>query len=313
PEPEPANETQRCVLVHSNMTQENIYPLHGTSSTHTENDLDSFLSAEDTTSTLPATVTHTDLPTSCSDCKMALIDGEYVYQRKGHADIFCSTSCLVKFYQILPCSLRTITRPEDIIQGPVDSEETLKDFCSRSCLSSFNYKRIVSTKIPIVPVASHSQCSMCSRYCISKHEVIQQDVVQKICSNPCLLRFCALNNLSVCDNCCSPCKTSVMLKMKDGSKKLCSAECLAQFKEVMKSGLPTFEFKPRKSTAESSPVITNVISLATALSEHSRTSAESADHGSLSHTHSLSAQSVDVGGRVCFYTQTVSFLYSACS
>lgn len=169
----------------------------------------------------------------------------------------------------------------------MDSEETLKDFCSRSCLSSFNYKRIVSTKIPIVPVASHSQCSMCSRYCIvrhegtnckrltihffyffsvtaflkfkiqvnmfsfiliqSKHEVIQQDVVQKICSNPCLLRFCALNNLSVCDNCCSPCKTSVMLKMKDGSKKLCSAECLAQFKEVMKSGLPTFEFKPRKS------------------------------------------------------------------
>lgn len=67
---------------------------------------------------------------------------------------------------VLPHSLRVITQSQDILQAPVDTEETLKDFCSQTCLSSFNYKKIMSTKMPIMPVASQSQCSMCSRYCI---------------------------------------------------------------------------------------------------------------------------------------------------
>ena len=67
---------------------------------------------------------------------------------------------------IPPPSLRAITKPQGVLQAPVDTEETMKDFCSQACLSSFNYKRIMSAKIHIKPVASRSQCSVCSRYCI---------------------------------------------------------------------------------------------------------------------------------------------------
>lgn len=172
----------------------------------------------------------------------------------------------------------------------------------------------MSTKIPLVPLASHSQCSMCSRYCIvrdngtdskrshyilcffivimtyleemfslivhlfttkalksllhehfislpfviqiymnwneyevwlthcpvfillqSKHEIIRHDVVHKICSDTCFLRFCNINNLSICENCHSSCSKPLMLSTEDGNKKLCDAECLAQFKQVTES------------------------------------------------------------------------------
>ncbi|XP_031151492.1 uncharacterized protein LOC116047099 isoform X3 [Sander lucioperca] len=198
------------------------------------------------TSTAP-TLTRVDFPASCSNCKQVLVDGETVYQRKGHADIFCSSPCLLKCYQMKQVKktchfcLQGITPQQDVLQAPVDNEGTVKDFCGQSCLSSFSYKSIMSTKIPLVPVASQSQCSMCTRYCISKHEIIQQDVVHKICSDPCFLRFLNMNNMSICENCRSPCKTRfppVMLKMEDGSKKLCDAECLAQFKRKIKTPHP---------------------------------------------------------------------------
>uniref|UniRef100_A0A3Q0SN23 TRASH domain-containing protein n=1 Tax=Amphilophus citrinellus TaxID=61819 RepID=A0A3Q0SN23_AMPCI len=187
-------------------------------------------------------LTSMDLPASCSACKKALIDGETVYQRKNHTGIFCSTSCLLRFYQkklrssssklIPPCSLRVIAQPQNAIQAVVDDEGTKNDFCGHSCLSSFNYKRHVSVKIPVLPVSSHSQCSMCSRYCI--HEITQDDVIHKICSEPCFLRFCSMNNIAVCANCHSHRKTPLTLKVEEGSRKLCSAECLAQFKQVRK-------------------------------------------------------------------------------
>lgn len=63
-----------------------------------------------------------------------------------------------------------INQPQDALQGPVDTEETMKDFCSKTCLSCFNYKKIMATRIPIMPVASQSECSICSRYCIVRDE-----------------------------------------------------------------------------------------------------------------------------------------------
>ncbi|XP_041811390.1 uncharacterized protein LOC121619625 isoform X2 [Chelmon rostratus] len=197
----------------------------------------------DSTSAEP-TLTHMDFPESCSNCRKVLMDGEIVYQRKGHTYIFCATPCLLKFYQVKQTKktchfcLQAITQSQGVLQAPGDNEETMKDFCSQTCLSSFNYKTIMSTKIHMGPFASQSQCSMCSRYCISKHEIIQQDVIHKICSDPCFLRFCNMNNLSICENCRSHCNSPVMLKVEDGSKKLCSAECLAQFKQKVKTPQP---------------------------------------------------------------------------
>uniref|UniRef100_A0A3P8TGH4 TRASH domain-containing protein n=2 Tax=Amphiprion percula TaxID=161767 RepID=A0A3P8TGH4_AMPPE len=190
------------------------------------------------------TLTHMDLPASCSSCKNILMDGETVYQRKGHQEIFCSSSCLLKFFQMKSVKktchfcLQVITQHQDVLQASVDNEGTEKDFCSQTCLSSFNYKSSVSSKIPVVPIASHSQCSMCSRYCISKKEIIQQGVVHKICSEPCFLRFCNMNKLSVCVNCRSCSSSPLTLKMEDGNKTLCGAECLVQFKQKIQTPQP---------------------------------------------------------------------------
>ncbi|XP_072227225.1 zinc finger MYM-type protein 4-like [Leuresthes tenuis] len=198
---------------------------------------------EDTKPAEP-TFTQMDLPSSCSTCNEVLMDGKTVYQRKGHTDIFCSTSCLLKFYQMKSMKktchfcLQVMKQPEAVLQAPVDNEGTKEDFCSQTCLSSFNYKRIMSTKMPIAAVASHSQCSVCSRYCISKHEVILQGVIHKLCSDPCFHRFCNMNNLSVCENCRSCCDQRLTIAMEEGNRALCSEECLSQLKQEIQTPQP---------------------------------------------------------------------------
>lgn len=78
---------------------------------------------------------------------------------------------LLNFFNLtVPRFLRVIREPQDILEAPLDNEGTKKDFCSQTCLSSFNYKKQVSTKIPMALISSHSQCSMCSRYCIVRDQ-----------------------------------------------------------------------------------------------------------------------------------------------
>lgn len=72
----------------------------------------------------------------------------------------------LKMTSYLAVLLRVITHSQNSIQAQLDNEETVKDFCSQNCLSSFYYKANVSTKIPIMPVGAHSQCGVCGRYCI---------------------------------------------------------------------------------------------------------------------------------------------------
>ncbi|XP_063755780.1 uncharacterized protein LOC134875235 [Eleginops maclovinus] len=191
-----------------------------------------FSLTEDSSTSSAPTLTHMNLPVSCFNCKQRLMDGGTVYQRKSHAEIFCSTRCLQKFYQVKKTChfcLQGITQPQDVLQ--VDNEGTIRDFCSKTCLASFNYKTVLSPKFSLKALTSQSQCSVCNRYCISKHEIKLRYVVHKICSDPCFLRFCNFNKLSICENCHSRCDKSVMLKIEGGSIRLCSAECLTQFKQ----------------------------------------------------------------------------------
>ncbi|XP_040928788.1 uncharacterized protein LOC114865608 isoform X2 [Betta splendens] len=260
------------------------------------------------------TLPHMDAPALCSSCKKVLVNGETVYQKKSQSEIFCSTSCLFRFYQMTKMKtchfcLQVITQPQDVVQVQLDGDGTVKDFCSRACLSSFNYKTFVSTKVPLVAVGSHSMCSICGRYCISKHEVLQQDIVHKMCSDPCFRRFSNLRKVTVCTNCQSQSSTCLKLTLEDGNKALCP-ECVAQFKQtqqpcsVCHSSKPVaqmFESRTSDNTvqlfcssscvaaskaqsasaaAESSPVITGVVSLAAALAERLRSSS-SAQQGSV--------------------------------
>ncbi|XP_071369672.1 zinc finger MYM-type protein 4-like [Centroberyx affinis] len=206
-------------------------------------------------SSSPATETQTTPPLLppalhivCSHCKKNLMKGQTAYQRKGSSDVFCSTSCLSATLPLIKpvtknCHycFKAILQPENIILAPVDADGTKKDFCSQTCVSSFNYKRIISTKIPLQPKGPQSLCSMCSRYCISKHEVILKGAVHKLCSSVCFDRFHRIHKLSMakCGNCGSVCQNEPLtLKTEDGNKSLCNAECLAKFKEKIKTPQP---------------------------------------------------------------------------
>ncbi|KAM3858577.1 zinc finger MYM-type protein 4-like [Diretmus argenteus] len=184
---------------------------------------------------------------ACFHCKKNLMKGQTAFQRKGCPNLFCSTLCLSVTITPKPASktchycLKMIMRPQDVILAPVDAKGTVKDFCSQTCLSSFNYKRSVSTKTPLKPISSQSVCSMCSRYCVSKHEVILNSAVHKICSDACFVRFRTINNLTMasCGNCGIYCHNKpVMLKMEDGSKPMCGAPCLAKYKTKIKTPQP---------------------------------------------------------------------------
>ncbi|XP_054461866.1 zinc finger MYM-type protein 4 isoform X2 [Anoplopoma fimbria] len=187
---------------------------------------------------------------SCSHCKKSLMKGQTAFQRKGSPALFCSTTCLTTSLptvkgvpKICHNCQKFIIRPQDVILAP-DAKGTMKEFCSQNCLTSFNYKknvRMSATRTTPQPIAPQSLCSMCTRYCISKHEVILSGAVHKICSDACFNRFRTVNNLAMagCANCGSYCHSKpLMLKMEDCNKTLCNAECLAKYKENTKITKP---------------------------------------------------------------------------
>ncbi|XP_070702115.1 zinc finger MYM-type protein 4-like [Pempheris klunzingeri] len=205
------------------------------------------------TQTLPI-ANPSSLQMSCSHCKKNLMKGQTAFQRKGSPALFCSTSCLTTSLptvrgvtKICHNCQKLIFRPQDVILAP-DGKGAMKEFCSQNCLTSFNYKKSTSNfmksaanKKPPQPTGPQSLCSMCTRYCISKHEVILSGAVHKICSDACFNRFRTVNNLSMagCANCGSYCHNKpLMLKLEDINKTLCNAECLAKYKEKTKMTQP---------------------------------------------------------------------------
>nr|XP_019960218.1 PREDICTED: zinc finger MYM-type protein 4-like isoform X1 [Paralichthys olivaceus] len=221
----------------------------------------------------PAAETQT-LPTAqpssshmlCFNCKKSLIKGQTAFQRKGSSSLFCSTACLTTSLPAVKGATKicyncqkVIIRPQDVILAP-DAKGVMKEFCSQNCLTSFNYKKNPSSfrkpefaKATPQPVGPQSLCSMCTRYCISKHEVILSGAVHKICSDACFNRFRSVNNLSMagCANCGSFCHSKpLMLKMEDGNKTLCDSECLAKYKEKTKISQPCMMCQTNRLLAE---------------------------------------------------------------
>ncbi|XP_038581186.1 zinc finger MYM-type protein 4-like isoform X1 [Micropterus salmoides] len=208
--------------------------------------------------TLPV-VSPSALHMSCSNCKKSLMKGQTAFQRKGSPALFCSTACLTTSLTTVKGVTKTchncqklIFRPQDVILAP-DAKGAMKEFCSQTCLTSFNYKKNINVKKPPQPIAPQSLCSMCTRYCISKHEVVLSGAVHKICSDACFNRFRTVNNLSLagCVNCGSYCHSKpLMLKVEDGNKTLCNAECLAKYKEKTKTTVPCLMCRTTRLLAE---------------------------------------------------------------
>ncbi|CAI5691442.1 unnamed protein product [Oreochromis niloticus] len=183
----------------------------------------------------------------CAHCKKNLMKGQTAFQRKGSPALFCSTTCLslsqVKgVTKICHNCQKLIIRPQDVILAP-DLKGLMKEFCGQICLTSFNYKKTVSNfrktavAVKALQTVPQSLCSMCTRYCVSKHEVILSGAVHKMCSDACFNRFRTVNNLAMagCANCGSYCHSKpLMLKLEEGSKTVCNLDCLGKYKEKSK-------------------------------------------------------------------------------
>ncbi|XP_029022708.1 zinc finger MYM-type protein 4 isoform X2 [Betta splendens] len=183
---------------------------------------------------------------SCSHCKKGLMKGQTAYQRRGSSSLFCSTTCLTASLplkgvtKICHSCQKVILRPQDVILAP-DAQGATKDFCSQNCLTSFNYKKESSKSLTNKKISPKLLCSMCTRNCVSKHEVVLNGTVHKLCSDACFQRFRSMHSLSL--NGCASCGTfthskPLLLKLEDGNKTVCNEECLSKLKEKIKTTHP---------------------------------------------------------------------------
>ncbi|XP_055442408.1 zinc finger MYM-type protein 4 isoform X2 [Bubalus kerabau] len=203
---------------------------------------------------------------SCSGCKKILQKGQTAYQRKGSTQLFCSTLCLTG-YTVPParppppptkktcssCS-KDILNPKDVISAQFENTTTSKDFCSQSCLSTYELKRK-----PVVTINTNSistKCSMCQKNAVIRHEVNYQNVVHKLCSDACFSKFRSANNLTMncCENCGGYCYSGSgqchVLQIEGQSKKFCSAACVTAYKQKSAKITPCALCKSLRSSAE---------------------------------------------------------------
>ncbi|XP_004372019.1 zinc finger MYM-type protein 6 [Trichechus manatus latirostris] len=154
----------------------------------------------------------------CSGCKKMLYKGQTAYHRTGSTQLFCSTRCITGYSSpvCLPpppkktCTncLKDILNPKDVITTRFENSSPSKDFCSQSCLSSYELK-----KKPVVTIYTNSistKCSMCQKNADIRFEVKYQNVVHGLCSDACFSKFHSTNNLTMncCENCGSYCYSS---------------------------------------------------------------------------------------------------------
>ncbi|XP_052573671.1 zinc finger MYM-type protein 1 isoform X3 [Peromyscus californicus insignis] len=119
---------------------------------------------------LPA-VPATAVQLSCHGCKRVLQEGQTAYQKKGSAELFCSTLCIRKYTSsaISPapvkrmcfnCS-RDILDLKDMKNVQLEDSNCNEDFCSQSCLSSYEEKR--KSFITMCTDSTFSKCSVCQK------------------------------------------------------------------------------------------------------------------------------------------------------
>ncbi|XP_066060343.1 zinc finger MYM-type protein 4-like isoform X3 [Chamaea fasciata] len=210
-------------------------------------------------------VPSTAVRVSCSGCKKILQKGQTAYQRKGSTQLFCSTLCLTG-YTIPACRppastkktcsscSKEILNPKDVITAQFDNTDSSKDFCSQSCLSTYELKRK-----PIVTIHTNSissKCSMCQKNAVIRHEVNYQNVVHKLCSDACFSQFRSANNLTMncCEYCGGYCYSGTgqchVLQIEGQSKKFCSSVCVTGYKQKSAKITPCTLCKSLRSSAE---------------------------------------------------------------
>ncbi|OBS68138.1 hypothetical protein A6R68_03322, partial [Neotoma lepida] len=141
---------------------------------------------------------------TCANCKTPLQKGQTVYQRKGSAHLFCSTTCLSSFFHKRSQKTRDVTCKKDspmktaaTIIPPVKSSKSLPESYSAS-LSPCEYYQSLRKE-----VFTKSRCIMCNKLGEVRHEISVNNVTHKLCSNNCFNEYRLTNGLIM--NCCEQC------------------------------------------------------------------------------------------------------------
>ncbi|XP_058255761.1 uncharacterized protein si:ch211-266o15.1 isoform X2 [Hemibagrus wyckioides] len=179
----------------------------------------------------------------CSGCSKVLQKGQTAFQKKGSNQLFCSTVCLTGFTlppapNIAPkktchLCLKVIGNLKDLITVPVDAANTLKEFCSLSCLSIYKSRVEGLTEEDAVV-----RCAVCRNPSEIQHEVNHQGILHRLCSDECFSRFRSSKRLSM--SCCESCGNCTvtgnyhLVQIEDAVKKFCSPACICAYKQ--KSG-----------------------------------------------------------------------------
>ncbi|EDL30260.1 zinc finger, MYM domain containing 1, isoform CRA_a, partial [Mus musculus] len=130
----------------------------------------SSLLSPDLNKMLPA-VPGTAVRLSCAKCKRVFQEGQTAFQRKGSAELFCSRLCIDGYpspavspaplkRMCLNCS-RDILSLKDMKSVQLEDSSCDKNFCSQSCLTSYEEKR--KPGVTIYTDSSLPKCSMCQK------------------------------------------------------------------------------------------------------------------------------------------------------
>ncbi|XP_023556865.1 zinc finger MYM-type protein 1 isoform X2 [Octodon degus] len=201
---------------------------------------------------------------SCAGCKKILQKGQTAYQRKGSTQLFCSTPCITEYISSanVTASAKTacsncskdILNLKDMINVQLEDNTSSKNFCSQSCLSSYEEKRK-----PFVTICTSgilTKCSICQKTATIQYEVKYQNVKYSLCSNACFSKFHSANNfiMNCCENCGVYCYTSSSLfqiLQRDGqSPYFSSSKTITAYEKKPAKTLTSFPYKSLKPSDE---------------------------------------------------------------
>lgn len=200
----------------------------------------------------------------CFGCKKLLLKGQPTYRKAGFAQLYCSMGCIIRFSSAVcvpPLPKRTcahcskdILNPMDVITTQFENSSLCKDFCSQSCLFSYELKKPVVT---IYTSGISAKCSMCQKgtdnlapkplYALGNSSRLSAEMIETTNDSGRTELFCSINCLSayriktvissgiqvVCHSCKTAAVPQYHLAMSNGTIcSFCSSNCVLAFQNV---------------------------------------------------------------------------------
>ncbi|XP_052808872.1 zinc finger MYM-type protein 4-like isoform X2 [Mya arenaria] len=190
------------------------------------------------------------LSSNCSYCQSSIFQNnktKYCCTVGNEVKHFCSLICNTEFSKrIKLCAFcnNDLSMKKDSFMAPVGDNALFKDFCSQTCLQSFEAKNkkdlelVGIQKGQTVPGAAvgTSSCTVCGKMSQIKHEFKLDSKLYRLCSDPCFSAFKYANKITMnnCDN-CNAClfgdaSSYQCVQFEGQQKRFCSFLCVNTFR-----------------------------------------------------------------------------------